>query len=29
MDDATNEMLGIDGVEEAALYMLSVGKIQS
>jgi len=25
MDDAINEMLGIDGIEEAALYMLAVG----
>jgi SagB-type dehydrogenase family enzyme len=25
MDDAINEMLGVDGVEEAALYMLAVG----
>jgi SagB-type dehydrogenase family enzyme len=26
MDDAINEMLGVDGVEEAALYMLAVGR---
>ncbi len=25
MDDAINEMLGVDGVEETALYMLAVG----
>jgi SagB-type dehydrogenase family enzyme len=25
MDDAMNEMLGIDGVEEAVVYMLAVG----
>ena len=25
MDDAMNEMLGVDGVEEAAVYMLAVG----
>jgi SagB-type dehydrogenase family enzyme len=27
MDDAINEMLGVDGVDEAAIYMLAVGKI--
>jgi SagB-type dehydrogenase family enzyme len=27
MDDAINEMLGVDGVEEAALYMLAAGKV--
>ena len=27
MDDAINEMLGIDGVEEFSVYMLSVGKV--
>jgi SagB-type dehydrogenase family enzyme len=27
MDDAINEMLGVDGVDEAALYMLAVGKV--
>lgn len=26
MDDAINEMLGVDGVEEAAVYMLAVGR---
>jgi hypothetical protein len=25
MDDAMNDMLGVDGVEEAAVYMLAVG----
>jgi SagB-type dehydrogenase family enzyme len=25
MDDAINEMLGVDGIEEAAVYMLAVG----
>ena len=25
MDDAINAMLGVDGVEEAAVYMLAVG----
>jgi SagB-type dehydrogenase family enzyme len=25
MDDAINEVLGVDGVEEAAVYMLAVG----
>jgi SagB-type dehydrogenase family enzyme len=25
MDDAINDMLGVDGVEEAAVYMLAVG----
>jgi nitroreductase len=25
MDDAMNEMLGVDGVEEAVVYMLAVG----
>jgi hypothetical protein len=28
MDDAINEMLGVDGVEEAAVYMLTVGHRQ-
>ena len=27
MDDQINEMLGVDGVEEAAIYMLAVGKV--
>ena len=27
MDDAINEMLGVDGVEEAAVYMLAAGRI--
>jgi SagB-type dehydrogenase family enzyme len=27
MDDAINDMLGIDGVEEFSVYMLSVGKV--
>jgi SagB-type dehydrogenase family enzyme len=27
MDDAINQMLGVDGVEEAAVYMLAVGKV--
>ncbi len=27
MDDAMNEMLGVDGVEEAAVYMLAVGQM--
>jgi SagB-type dehydrogenase family enzyme len=27
MDDAINEMLGVDGVEEAAVYMLAAGKV--
>ena len=27
MDDEINAMLGVDGVEEAAIYMLSVGKV--
>ncbi len=27
MDDAINEMLGVDGVEEAAVYMLAAGKL--
>jgi SagB-type dehydrogenase family enzyme len=27
MDDAINEMLGVDGVEEAVVYMLAVGKV--
>lgn len=27
MDDAINEMLGVDGVEEAAVYMLAAGHI--
>lgn len=27
MDDEINTMLGVDGVEEAALYMLAVGKV--
>lgn len=26
MDDQINEMLGVDGIEEAAIYMLAVGK---
>ena len=26
MDDAINAMLGVDGTEEAAIYMLAVGK---
>jgi SagB-type dehydrogenase family enzyme len=27
MDDAINEMLGVDGVEEAVVYMLAVGNV--
>lgn len=27
MDDAINDMLGIDGTEEAAVYLLSVGRV--
>jgi SagB-type dehydrogenase family enzyme len=27
MDDAMNEMLGVDGVEEAAVYMLAAGRV--
>ena len=27
MDDAMNEMLGVDGVEEAAVYMLAAGHV--
>ena len=27
MDDAINEMLGVDGVEEAVVYMLAAGKV--
>ena len=27
MDDAINEMLGVDGVEEAAVYMLGAGRV--
>ena len=27
MDDAINEMLGVDGVEEAVVYMLATGKV--
>jgi SagB-type dehydrogenase family enzyme len=27
MDDAINEMLGVDGVEEATVYMLAAGKV--
>jgi SagB-type dehydrogenase family enzyme len=26
MDDQINEMLGVDGVEEAAVYMLAIGR---
>jgi SagB-type dehydrogenase family enzyme len=29
MDDAMNEMLGVDGVEEAVVYMLAVGHVAS
>jgi SagB-type dehydrogenase family enzyme len=29
MDDAINEMLGVDGIEEAAVYMLAAGHIAS
>jgi SagB-type dehydrogenase family enzyme len=29
MDDAINEMLGVDGIEEAAVYMLAAGRVQS
>ena len=29
MDDAINEMLGVDGVEEAAVYMLAAGKVST
>jgi nitroreductase len=27
MDDEINAMLGVDGEEEAAVYMLAVGKV--
>jgi hypothetical protein len=27
LDDAMNRMLGVDGREEAAVYVLSVGKV--
>jgi hypothetical protein len=27
MDDQINEMLGVDGVEEAAVYMLAAGRV--
>jgi nitroreductase len=27
MDNEINEMLGVDGEEEAAVYMLGVGKV--
>ena len=27
MDDAINDMLGVDGVEEAAVYMLAAGHV--
>jgi SagB-type dehydrogenase family enzyme len=27
MDDAINDMLGVDGIEEAAVYMLAAGKV--
>jgi SagB-type dehydrogenase family enzyme len=29
MDDAINEMLGVDGVEEAAVYMLAAGRVSA
>jgi SagB-type dehydrogenase family enzyme len=29
MDDQINEMLGVDGVEEAAVYMLAAGRVAS
>lgn len=29
MDDAINTMLGVDGTEEAAIYMVALGKIRS
>jgi SagB-type dehydrogenase family enzyme len=29
MDDAINDMLGVDGVEEAAVYMLAAGKVST
>ena len=29
MDDAINEMLGVDGVEEATVYMLAAGKVST
>ena len=29
MDDAINEMLGVDGVEEAVVYMLAVGNVRA
>jgi SagB-type dehydrogenase family enzyme len=29
MDDAINEMLGVDGVEEAVVYMLAAGKVST
>ena len=28
MDDSINEMLGVDGVEEAAVYMLAAGQVE-
>jgi SagB-type dehydrogenase family enzyme len=29
MDDAINDMLGVDGIEEAAVYMLAAGKVSA
>ena len=29
MDDAINDMLGVDGVEEAVVYMLAAGRIRA
>jgi SagB-type dehydrogenase family enzyme len=29
MDDAINEMLGVDGVEEAVVYMLAAGRVRT
>ena len=29
MDDAINDMLGVDGVEEAVVYMLAAGRIRT
>jgi nitroreductase len=29
MDDAINAMLGVDGVEEAAVYMIAAGHVRA
>ena len=29
MDDAINAMLGVDGVEEAVVYMLAAGRMRA